>query len=156
MRITIDLDLKAVVRWLVGALFLWAAVSKLANLQDFYTDLVAYHLPLPEPFLRLAAVVLPWLELFCGLMLFARFWLRAALTWVVVLCSIFVLCTGQAWARGLPISCGCLNLDWLPLGVGAKAWLESVAFAFFRAGLLLAAGLYLLRQTGSPPAAEGE
>ena len=45
------------------------AISKLAILQDFYSSLVAYKLPLPKVFLQSGAIVLPWLELFCGLML---------------------------------------------------------------------------------------
>jgi len=150
MKITIDLNLRNVVRCLLGIIFVWAAVSKLANLQDFYVSLVAYRLPLPHYLLRLTAISLPWLELFCGLMLLVQCWYRVALIWVVVLCAIFLLCTGQAWGRGLEISCGCLNLDFIGLGGAAKSsaalFLESVKFAFFRAALLLAAGLYLLRQ----------
>ena len=148
MKITLELDRRTTLRWLLGAVFIWAAVSKLANLQDFYTSLVAYRLPLPDLCLRLAAVTLPWLELFCGLMLLTQFWLRTAATWVVVLCAVFTVCTGQAWARHLEISCGCLNLDFIGLGSAAKSFLESVGFAFFRALFLLAAGSYLLCQTG--------
>ncbi len=149
MTISFDLNPRNLLRWILATVFIWAAASKLANLQDFYANLFAYQLPLPAPLLRLAAIILPWLELLCGLMLLSRFWLRTALCWSVVLCAIFALCTAQAWARGLQISCGCLNLDFLGLGRGANAslasFLESVKFAFPRALGLLAAGLYLLR-----------
>jgi putative oxidoreductase len=94
-------------------------------------------------------VTLPWLELFCGLMLLAGFWLRAATGWAFVLCAVFALCTGQAWIRGLTISCGCLNLQALGLTTDAHpsltGFLESVRFAFFRALLLCVACLWLLR-----------
>jgi uncharacterized membrane protein YphA (DoxX/SURF4 family) len=149
VKVTIDFTFRNVLRWLVGIIFIWAAISKLANLQDFYTTLVAYRLPLPDFLLRLTAITLPWLELFCGLMLLARSWIRVALAWIVVLCAVFMVCTGQAWARGLQIYCGCLNLDFIGLGGPGNsqltAFLESVRFAFFRAILLLMAGLYLLR-----------
>ena len=49
---------------------------------------------------------------------------------------VFVIATGQAWARGLEISCGCLKLGFL--SEGAAKTFESVGFAFFRALLLLA------------------
>jgi putative oxidoreductase len=108
--------------------------------------IAAYRLPLPGILLRITAVVLPWLELFCGLLLLARLWCRAALLWILMLCLIFLVVTGEAWARGLSISCGCMNLDFLrPVGIGDGAikMFESAPFAFVRAILLLAAGAFL-------------
>lgn len=146
MKITFDINGRNVVRWVLGAILVWAAVSKLPNLQDFYGAIAAYRVPLPGVLLRISAAVLPWLELFCGLLLLAGLWCRAALLWVLVLCSLFVAATGQAWARGLSISCGCMNLDFLkPVGIGEGAikFFESAPFAFVRACLLLAAGAFL-------------
>lgn len=149
MRRASDVTWRVVVRYVVAALFIWAALSKLGNLQEFYVSLRAYRLPLPNIFLQLVAVTLPWLELFCGLLLLAGFWLRAATGWALILCVVFVLCTGQAWLRGLTISCGCLNLGLLGLTADAHpsliAFLESVRFAFLRAVVLSAACLWLLR-----------
>ena len=147
MKITIDVSGRSLVRWALGILFIWAALSKLGNLQDFYTSLVAYRLPVPGMALGLAAITLPWLELFCGLMLLTGYWFRTGLAWVVVLCALFAVCTAQAWARGLHIGCGCLNLEFLALDSRAKTVLESVWFAFFRSLLLLAGGLWLMRAT---------
>jgi putative oxidoreductase len=153
VTVTVDLNLRNILRWVLGAIFIWAALSKLANLQDFYTSLVAYQLALPALLLRLIAITVPWLEFFCGLMLLSRFWLRAAMLWTLVLCVVFAIVTGQAWARGLQISCGCLNLDFLGLAAGSKSLrlLESVGFAFVRSLLLVTAMVYLLRG-GSKPA----
>ena len=147
MKITLEIDFKVAVRWLLGLLLVWAAVSKLANLQDFYGSLLAYHLPLPDFFLRWVAAGLPWLELLCGLMLLAQVQAEAALVWALLLFSIFVLATGQAWARGLDISCGCFNLQILGLGENESLGklLHSVSFAFFRALLLATGAVYLLR-----------
>jgi len=146
MRIGFDINGRSVVRWLLGAVFVWAAVSKLPNLQDFYGALAAYRLPLPGVLLRTTTVVLPWIELFCGLLLLTRLWYRPALLWILILCSLFLAATGQAWARGLSISCGCMNLDFIkPFGIGDSAikMFESAPFAFARATLLLAAGAFL-------------
>lgn len=149
MKIAWAVTWRFVVRYIVGALFVWAAISKIGNLQEFYVSLRAYQLPLPNLLLQLVAVTLPWLELFCGLMLLTGFNLRAATGWAFILCVVYVLCTGQAWLRGLTISCGCLDLQFLGLTPDAHpsliAFLESVRFAFFRAVLLCAACLWLLR-----------
>jgi putative oxidoreductase len=130
-------------RWIFGLILIWAAVSKLGNLHDFYVSLLAYQLPLPKLMLQSTAVVLPWLELFCGLHLIVGFWLRPALAWTLILFTIFLLATGQAWARGLDISCGCFNL-------GSSSFaknFESVGFAFARSIVLMLGALYLFLQT---------
>ena len=70
-------------------------------MQEFYTTLLAYRLPVSPTFLKATAVVLPWLELLYGLLLVANLKTRAALAWAVVLFTVFAVCTGQAWMRGL-------------------------------------------------------
>jgi len=146
MKVSFELTGRVVVRWLLGTLFTWAAVSKLPNPQEFYGSIAAYELPLPDLILRLTAEMLPWLELFCGLLLISRLWYRPALLWSLILSAVFLVATGQAWARGLHISCGCMNLDFLGSGSGAQNainFLESTPFAFLRSMVLLAAGWYL-------------
>ena len=152
MKLTLEINFKMVLRWVLALLLIWAAISKLANLQDFYGSLVAYRLPLPDFFLRGTAMFLPWLELLCGLMLLARIQLGAALAWAIVLFAIFALATGQAWARGLNISCGCFNPSLLGLRPDGDLvkFLEAVWFAFFRALLLTAGAIYLFRQEMKP------
>lgn len=145
MKVSVELNLRNLLRWFLALVLVWAALSKIANLHEFYLNIAAYQLPLPDALLRLTAIVLPWLELLCGgLLCLGGVTRRAALFWTALLFAIFVLATGQAWVRGLDISCGCLKLDFLGDGALAK-FLESVKFAFFRALFLLAASLYVFR-----------
>ena len=139
MSLTVTFTGRAVGRWLLGAVLLWAALGKLANVQEFYAVVLAYQLPLPSPLLKATAVVLPWLELLCGLMLLANVRTTAALAWATVLFAVFAACTGQAWWRGLHIACGCLDLRLLGIAHDSAVgvWLESAKFAFMRAALLL-------------------
>src|SRR5262245_48546616 len=137
------------IRWLLGVLLLWAAVSKLGNATEFLGNVYAYRLPLSRALLQLMAVVLPWVELLCGLMLLANYWIESALVCTLGLMVIFLLATGQAWLRGLNISCGCFDLNIFGLGThypGLVKLLESVGFAFFRNLALTAVTVLLLRQ----------
>jgi len=145
---------------LLGALMLWAAVSKLANPTDFLGSIYAYELPLPRVLVQTVAVVLPWLELLCGLLLVAGLWLETALVLVTSLLALFVLATGQAWIRGLEIGCGCFSLKVFGLdsNPGLEHFLESVAFAFFRNLALLTLAAFLLRKqlSTSPSVVQGK
>lgn len=148
MKISCELKPKLVLRWVLGALLIWASLSKIANLNEFYLNIALYRLPIPDAWLRLAAMVMPWLELLVGILMVAGTARRAALFWAMILFASFVLATGQAWARGLNINCGCFNLDFL--GPGFASFFETVKFAFFRALLLFAAAVYLWRSAPEP------
>lgn len=135
-------------RWLLGGLMLWAAVSKLAQPTEFLGSIYAYDLPLPRTLQQLVAVVLPWLELLCGLLLIANQWSETALATLIGLLAVFVLATGQAWARGLEISCGCFNLEIFGADSTSKLlkFIESAGFAFFRNLILVLVAFALLRR----------
>ena len=150
MRVSFEINTRTVLRWTIGFLLVWAALSKLANPQDFLGSLGAYRLPLPRLMLGLAAIVLPWLELLCGLLLLANLLTDACLLWCVLLFTVFTVATGQAWIRGLGISCGCFDLR--PFGLGDDGQLarllHSPSVAFFRAlALGTGSGILLRPQT---------
>lgn len=151
MKTELSPHLERGLRGLLAGLMLWAAVSKLANPTEFLGSIYAYELPLPRALLQGTAVVLPWVELLCGLLLLAGFWQPTALLLLTGLLLIFVLATGQAWVRGIDIACGCFNLEILGLSErapGLVRFLESVSFAFFRNLLLASLAGFLLWRTG--------
>jgi putative oxidoreductase len=147
MKASFEGRLCLVLRWTLGVVFIWAAISKLADPLGFFGDLQGYRLPLPDSLLRVVAATLPWLECLCGLLLLTGLWLRWAICGLVVLCAAFVLCTGQAWVRGLDISCGCLDLSFLGLDKSQSRFFESAAFACLRGAAMLATAVYLLRKS---------
>lgn len=141
-----------ILRWLLAALLVWAALGALADIRQLYADLLAYRLPILPGLLKLVAIILPWLELLCGLLLLANIRSAGALAWTAALFTVFTICTGQAWLRGLNITCGCLNLSLLGISRGGNIanLLESPGFAFLRALLLGGmAVLLLVTESGS-------
>jgi putative oxidoreductase len=146
MKASFEGRLCLILRWTLGVVFIWAAISKLTDPLGFFMDLLGYRLPLPDSLLRVVAATLPWLECLLGLLLLAGLWLRWAICGVLLLCSAFVLCTGQAWVRGLDFSCGCLDLSFLGLDKNESRFFESAAFACLRAIVMLATAFYLLRR----------
>ncbi|MCL5097739.1 MAG: DoxX family membrane protein [Candidatus Omnitrophica bacterium] len=126
---------RGALRYLVAVLLIWASISKLANPTDFLAAIYAYQTPFPQSVLKWLAVTLPWVELLCALLLLSNHWTGSALLCCLILFVVFIVATGQAWARGLHISCGCFDLSLIGLGPKysrVQAVLESVSFAFFR------------------------
>ncbi len=128
-------------RWLLGIVFIWAALGKMVGPQDFLANLFEYRLPLPEFSLRFAAVTLPWLELVFGLSLLTGFWPESTLGVILMLMMVFLIATGQAWVRGLEIDCGCFGT-----AIEKNTFVGSVQFAFFRNLVLAAISLFLFSE----------
>ncbi len=136
---------QTVVRWVLGVIFLAAGVLKVAQPRDFYSDLLAYEVAVPDLLLRYVAVALPWLEVLCGGALLADVWRETIRPLVAALCLIFVLMLGQAVLRGLDLKCGCF-------GVATGGWFDLPVVALGRAAVLLLASGWLGLH---PPGAAG-
>lgn len=120
---------------IVGALFIFAGIAKILNLDQLIADL--QHLRFASAFADLGnlsvadpaefahdinnfrilpwivsvalAFYLPWLEIFCGLGLVFRVLYRGALSILIALIVVFTLATIAAKVRGLDITCGCFG-----------------------------------------------
>ena len=73
--------LTLLVRLTLGLTFILAALPKIVDPPSLAKTIWAYQL-VPAPALNPMALVLPWLELSCGLALVAGTWVRAAALWV--------------------------------------------------------------------------
>jgi putative oxidoreductase len=92
----------------LGALFVYAGVSKLADPAGFADDIGLYGLT-PRGFSAAGALYLPWLEIVCGSALALRWRPRGALVILGLMTTVFTLFVVSAWARGLDVSCGCFG-----------------------------------------------
>ena len=124
-------------RLLLTAVFLWAGVAKLRGPHLFAADVAAFRLlPAGAPGLALAvAYYLPWLEILCAAGLWVPRWRPAALGVGAALLAGFTLALGSAWARGIPLDCGCFGAGKgtnLPLAIGRNLLLLGVGAALWR------------------------
>ena len=95
-------------RFILGALFIAAALPKLADPPGFMRALWNYLL-FPGWALGPMALVVPWLELLCGLALIAGLWPRAAAGWLGLMLLAFVAALSINLARRHPVDCGCFG-----------------------------------------------
>jgi putative oxidoreductase len=97
-----------IIDFIVAAVFIYAGVLKMLDPAQFAHDINNYRI-LPWTPSVVLAFYLPWLEIFCGLALIARFLYRGALSILSVLIVVFTLATIAAKVRGLDITCGCFG-----------------------------------------------
>ena len=140
------------IAWIIGALFIYAAVLKIAGPADFARDIKHYKI-LPLSTVHAVALLLPWWELSAGIALFFRGWRRAGAGIIFLLTVVFSGAVVSAMVRGLDISCGCFGIHSTRVGLKLLT---------FDLSILLAAGLVFWRSPVSKkpacpaPPPEGE
>ena len=118
----------------LGGVFLLACHDKILHPSGFALDVATYQL-LPLQLVNLQALVLPWLELFVGLMLVVAFRTRAAALLVNAMMVMFMAALVWALMQGLDMGCGCFASEG---GDDPISWHTIV-----RDGIWLAMGLYI-------------
>ena len=109
MRKLIDNDyLTLVFRLVLGGVFIYASYYKILDPAQFAKSIWYYHL-LPGKLINICALILPWLELLCGLALIIGAYYRGAVLWVNVLLLVFMAAIASAVYRGISIDCGCFK-----------------------------------------------
>ena len=128
-------------RWILGCVFIFAAIEKIAAPEVFALSVEAYKL-IPVSAVNLFAIVIPWIELLCGIFLVAGTYMRESAVILSFLLVVFVFALLSAMIRGLNIDCGCFGQRYSS-NVGWPKVLED-------AGLLVL-GIYIAVSQAMPP-----
>lgn len=130
-------------RLAVAGIFIYAGTIKLlAPAEEFAYAIETYKVTGPALSLW-AAYLMPWLELYAGLLLAAGIFTRFNAALCGALLLFFELLLGQAWLRGLPVtSCGCFGSggsNSLPVEFLQNLVFLALAYLAFRRGGLYSA-----------------
>jgi uncharacterized membrane protein YphA (DoxX/SURF4 family) len=126
-----------VLRVALGAIFVYAAWTKLRDPWQLFAMSIDSYRILPLRAVEMAAHVIPWVELAVGLLLIAGLWLRVSGSIVSLLLLTFFALMLRAYAKGMEINCGCFGpgemISWKTLlrdGTMVAAALLLTAMAF--------------------------
>lgn len=108
----------------MGLLFVWAGTVKARNPVVFLASLENYRL-LSYGDAKIVALILPSLEILCGLALILRKGVRLALGILLTLMLIFMAALGSAQIRNIDLACGCFVLDGRPVSY-AWVWMRDL------------------------------
>jgi uncharacterized membrane protein YphA (DoxX/SURF4 family) len=93
----------------LGVIFVVAALPKIADPPSFAHMIYNYKL-LPWSVINLAALVMPWIELLCGLALILGIWKETATAIIAAMLLMFIAAISINLARGNAIDCGCFDV----------------------------------------------
>jgi len=96
-------------RIILGIVFIYASIDKIANPIDFSNAIDNYHIT-PVQLNNLAALIIPWIEFIIGICLIFGFYLSGATMISILLLIFFIFIITQALIRGIDLHCGCFDL----------------------------------------------
>lgn len=130
-----------VLRFVTGALFILASYPKIINPVHFSAVVAEYQL-LPESLIPFAAIILPWIELMCGVMLVLNVFAQSNALIMMVVLVIFTIGVTNNLLRGIIHDCGCFELldGWL--GFQEEISFSTILRDLFFIGLILPILLY--------------
>ena len=129
-------------RLLLGAVFIYAAYTKLRQGWLLFALSIDSYQMLPEWAVFTVARTLPWLELALGVVLIAGLWLRYVSIAAAAILGLFFSVMLVQYFRGAGIDCGCF-------GVGESLSAKTLV----RDGALLAAAIALVANAWRAPRA---
>lgn len=95
-------------RLLIGSLFVYASVHKIADPADFALAIRNYMI-VPAAWSNVVALTLPWIEITAGLFLLAGIMTRPSALLTTGMLGVFLAAVIYAFSVGLDIDCGCFT-----------------------------------------------
>lgn len=103
---------KALILWIirlaVGGIFIWAGLLKVVDPLDFAQDIANYRV-FSRDLSFLIAIVLPWLEILCGVLVIIGVFRAPSSLLLSGLLSLFLILITATLIRGLDVDCGCFG-----------------------------------------------
>jgi putative oxidoreductase len=144
--------LSLVLRLYIGGIFIYAGMSKVHYPGEFAENLAAYQM-LPYWAVNFAAVILPWVEIICGLFLIIGFKSRVSASIIGVLLIVFTFGIFINLLKGTPISCGCFDtigaeISWEDVSRDLSWFILTLQIFFYDQISLIRGGQLLFRKHG--------
>ena len=98
-----------VLRVALGVVFIWASWEKILKPDEFAVVIDNYRL-VPQSLIGGLALLLPWIEMLCGIALILGIYVKGSLVIVNLLLIVFTAALTANALRGIDVDCGCFSV----------------------------------------------
>lgn len=95
-------------RLVVGGMFIWAGVTKIIDPLGFAQNIANYRV-FPDGISFFLALVVPWIEVICGVFLILGLFRSASALLLSAFLVVFLVLIAATLIRGIDIDCGCFG-----------------------------------------------
>ena len=127
--IVTDKRVVLVFRVVLGVTFIYASLDKIAHPDQFARIIYNYKI-LPDFFINVFAVTLPWVELIAGIFLIMGIFTESTSLLICFLLVVFLVATSINLFRGVDLNCGCFSTDPAGKKEGANLLIKDFVLLF--------------------------
>ena len=124
-----DKRIVLIFRVILGVIFIYASLDKIAHPEQFARIIYNYKI-LPPFLINVFAITLPWVELIAGLFLILGIFTESAAFLICLLLMVFVVAISINLFRGIDLNCGCFSTDPAGKKEGANLLIKDFLFLF--------------------------
>lgn len=124
-----DKRIVLIFRVVLGVIFIYASLDKIAHPEQFARIIYNYKI-LPPFLINVFAITLPWVELIAGLFLILGIFTESASLLICLLLMVFVVAISINLYRGVDLNCGCFSTDPAGKKEGANLLIKDFLFLF--------------------------
>jgi len=99
-----------IVRLTIGVIFIYASIDKIGAPAQFARIVYNYHF-LPGSLINFFALVMPWIEIICGILLIAGIYKEGSILILDLMIIAFIIAIGVNLFRGINLECGCFSVS---------------------------------------------
>ena len=126
MRLLTHRYLALVLRLYLGIIFIYASMYKISYPLEFAENIASYQI-VPFWAVNMMAIVMPWTELICGILLIVGLRSKSAVCMIAGMLVLFILAICLSLVKDIPIGFGCFSsmeepMNWTTL-LRDFAWL---------------------------------
>jgi putative oxidoreductase len=108
MRLITHRYVALVLRFYLGGLFIYASMYKISYPVEFAENIASYQI-VPFWAVNMMAIVMPWTELICGILLVVGIRSKSAVCMIGGMLVLFIVAICLTLIRDIPIGCGCFH-----------------------------------------------
>ncbi len=97
-----------IVAGLLGAIFIFSGIVKIIDPVLFYRDIMEYKI-FPRPVAIAGTLFMPWLELFCGILVLFYSFRKPASLLIAAMNLFFIIIVSIVLLKGIRPECGCFG-----------------------------------------------
>jgi uncharacterized membrane protein YphA (DoxX/SURF4 family) len=124
-----DKRIVLIFRVILGVIFIYASLDKIAHPEQFARIIYNYKI-LPPFLINVFAITLPWVELIAGLFLILGIFTESASLLICLMLMVFVVAISINLYRGIDLNCGCFSTDPAGKKEGANLLIKDFLFLF--------------------------
>ncbi len=135
MKFVSNKYLVLIFRIFIASVFIFSGIEKITSPEKFADAILNYKL-FPIFSINLIAIIIPWLELFIGVLLLFGIWIKENSMISFILLILFTVLVATTMLRGLDISCGCFGTKFAQkvglLKIGENTILMVISYIVFQ------------------------